>query len=257
MKLGARCAQPRIRVGTRVAILLSLTLLAVGCTHSSLAPVDAGSWSALERAYPGAFLQRVDTDRRVVALTFDDGPSELSGELLDLLAEHQVKATFFWQGNNLARYPELVRRAIDEGHTVGQHSWDHPHVAETAPEILWSEQLGPTNDEFLRVAGHRVYYYRPPFGETNSAQLSLISSHGIRTIVWSITSLDWDERRNSSDQIVERVISQLHPGAIILMHDYPRDDGGQAVLAAVEEIIETGKDQGYGWVSIDELVGSQ
>ena len=236
-----------------VALISSLTFLLTGCVHAESEPSPAQSWENLQRDYPQSFLYRGASSDKVAALTFDDGPSELSVEILDLLARHEVKATFFWQGNNLAQHQAVVRRAIAEGHTVGQHSWDHPHVARIAPGRLLRTQILPTNRAFVELFGHKPRFYRPPFGETNVEQLDAISRNGLQTVGWSITSLDWDDERNSTKEVADRVLLELHPGAIILLHDYQRPDQGRAILEAIEEIIVSGKKEGFRWVNLTEL----
>ena len=229
-------------------------LVVASCAHRENAPAGAETWSNLQSQHPSGFIYKAETESAVAALTFDDGPSELSGKLLDLLSERGVKATFFWQGNNLARFPNILRRAIAEGHTVGQHSWDHSHVSNMDPELLWSTQIEATNREFRRVANHEVIYYRPPFGEINANQTRFLTERRIVSVGWSITSLDWDDERNSPDQVANRVLSELHPGAVVLLHDYPRGENEHAFLGAVTRIIDTGEQRGFKWVNLQVLI---
>lgn len=238
----------------RVVTALVGGLVVASCASSENAPAGAETWSYLQSQHPDGFIYKTDTESPVAALTFDDGPSELSGKLLDLLSERGVKATFFWQGNNLARFPDLLRRAIAEGHTVGQHSWDHSHVSNMDPELLWSTQIEATNREFERVANHEVIYYRPPYGEVDANQIKFLTRRRITSVGWSITSLDWDDDRNSPDEVVNRVLSQIHRGAIVLLHDYPRGKNEQAFLRAVTRIIDTGEQRGFRWVNLQVLV---
>ena len=229
-------------------------LVVASCAHQENAPAGAETWSSLQSQHPGGFIYKADTESPVAALTFDDGPSELSGKLLDLLSERGVKATFFWQGNNLARFPNILRRAIAEGHTVGQHSWDHSHVSNMDPELLWFTQIEATNREFEQLANHEVIYYRPPFGEINANQTNFLTRRRIMSVGWSITSLDWDDDRNSPDQVVSRVLSELHPGALVLLHDYPRGENEQAFLTAIARIIVAGEQRGFTWVNLHTLL---
>lgn len=229
-------------------------LLLAGCAHRDNLHADALTWADLQSLHPDGFIYRAETAKPVAALTFDDGPSGLSDRLLDLLSERGVKATFFWQGKNLVRFPDVLRRAIAEGHTIGQHSWDHAHVSGMDPELLWSTQVEPTSREFARVAKHTIVYYRPPFGEIDSKQTKYLMQRGIMTVGWSITSLDWDEHRNRPDQIFNRVLSELHPGAIILLHDYPRGEDEQEFIGAVARIIDAGEQRGYTWVNLDTII---
>lgn len=235
------------------ALATATALLLTGCVHSQSERTVTPTWEDLQREHPQSFLYRIPTDEKIAALTFDDGPSEMSDDILDLLARHGVKATFFWQGNNLADHQEIVRRAIAEGHTVAQHSWDHPHVAQFTPDTLLRTQILPTNRAFQELFGRTPKFYRPPFGEINPEQLDAISRQGLQTVGWSITSLDWDNQRNSANEMADRVLSELHPGAIILMHDYQRPYQGRAILEAIEDILVVGRQRGFRWVSLSEI----
>lgn len=253
MKLSRRKIQGFSAREFGIALTAFSAVLLGSCAHTQPETRATQTWEDLQRQHPQSFLYRAPSSEKVAALTFDDGPSGLSSDILDLLARHQVKATFFWQGNNLAEHRAIVRRAIAEGHTIGQHSWDHPHVAQMTPRVLLRNQILPTDRAFLELFGHQPRFYRPPFGEINTSQLDAISRQGLLTVGWSITSLDWDEERNSAREVADKVLSELHPGAIILMHDYQRQDDGRAILEAIKQIIVSGNENGYRWVTLDEL----
>lgn len=238
---------------SRLALAISLVVLLPGCIHPQPELPSTPTWDNLQEEYPQSFFYRLPASEKVAALTFDDGPSVISDEILDLLDRYEIRATFFWQGNNLENHQAIVRRAIADGHTIGQHSWDHPHVAQIRPRALLTAQILPTVRAFRELFGHQPRYYRPPFGEISVSQLEAISRLGLQTVGWSITSLDWDEERNSATEIADRVLSELHPGAIILMHDYRRQDEDRAILDAIEQIIVSGNKNGYRWVTIEEL----
>lgn len=247
-----------------------LTLVFIACIvplvtacHSSsglqveekvMADEEFPSWQELEQRYAGSYFFRGPTDARYAALTFDDGPSFVSERVLDLLDHHGIKATFFWQGNSVASNVDIVRRALEGGHTIANHSWDHPNGQDTESLVLWQEQVQPTNKVFNELVGHKPLYYRPPFGVIRRDQIEYLAQRNLMIIAWSISSLDWDEANNSPDQMVDTVISELHPGAIVLFHDYYRGEPRDELFLALDRVILEAIEQGYTWVTIDELL---
>lgn len=190
---------------------------------------------------------------RKLALTFDDGPSGLTEPLLDLLTEAGVKATFFWLGKNLRLFPDVARRALSEGHTFGNHSFDHPDFTKiSAAEVLVS-QIGKAQQTFRDVLGIEPSLVRPPFGDITDGLVDSLKDMGIKIVYWSIDAGDWITGNNSAAAIVSRVVSILHEEAIVLMHD-----GGSAnrdTITAVRSIIDTCRTQGYEFVTVHDLLG--
>lgn len=123
------------------------------------------------------------------ALTFDDGPSRYTPELLDMLKAHGIPATFFVLGHNARCYPEIVRRAVAEGHEIGSHSYSHPNLRRLTPPQQ-AEQIGAT-DEILRSLGAAPLYLRPPYGAFDETTLRLAGEMGISIVLWSLDSYDW------------------------------------------------------------------
>lgn len=214
------------------------------------------TWQELEERHAGDYFFRGPAAVKHIALTFDDGPSAISERVIDLLERLEVKATFFWQGNHVADNLDVIKRALDGGHTVANHSWDHPNGQDMTPEELWFSQVLPTLQAFEDHAGHRPMYFRPPFGVISEAQIEYLAQKGFVTIAWSISSLDWDESKNSPDQMVDTVLSELHPGAIILFHDYFRGEPRDELFETLERVIHAANTRGYKFVTVDELLTS-
>lgn len=214
---------------------------------------DAPSWDDWQLQYEGNFLYKLDKQEKLIALTFDDGPSPVSEQVLDLLEEKDVLATFFWQGNNLRGHPSTIARAMADGHAIANHSWDHPHGDQLSPTALLRRQILPTQKVFNQLTGWEPNLYRPPFGAITEEQLSRLSECGLVVVGWSITSLDWDYSQNSADEIEKRVLGALHPGAIILFHDVYHGDSASGLLGALEVIIDEARQQGYQFVPIDGI----
>lgn len=152
-----------------------------------------------------------------IALTFDDGPSPLyTPALLSVLASHDVLATFFMLGCNVARYPDVVRAVTAAGHTVANHSWDHPAFA-TLPEAAVREQIVRTQDALLRVTGLAPALFRAPGGQFTPAVMKVCAELGLRPISWSLSSVDSGTR--TAARISRTVLDGARAGAIVLHHD--------------------------------------
>lgn len=200
----------------------------------------------------GNCLVRGKNGRKVVALTFDDGPTDLSNKILDVLNKNNVKATFFWLGKNLADNTEIIEKAKKKGHQIANHSWDHTNGYNSDENVIWEQQVARTVEELKTVAGIQSKYYRPPFGGITQQQINFLGSKGITTVLWSLTTMDWDKTQNDSDAIVYKFKDYLHPGAIVLMHD--QDFGkSEQMLVALEKMILYGKSQGYTFVTIENI----
>lgn len=211
-----------------------------------------GHFMTLSTSYPENCIYRGEDENQVVSLTFDDGPSEATSMILDLLDEYNVKATFFWQGSNLIKYPAIVNRAIKEGHELANHSWDHQNGNGMEPTNLWDDQIAPTFKIYDSLYNQKVQLYRPPFGVITKEQLGFLSKQSIKTVLWSISTLDWDVSSNSGIDIFQRFKSGLHPGAIVLLHDVDFNDSLTEKLHGIEKIIQHGKTEGYEFVTVTE-----
>ena len=206
----------------------------------------------LETNSAGYCLVRGKSNRKVVALTFDDGPTNLSNKILDVLNKNSVKATFFWQGNNLADKREIIEKAKKNKHQIANHSWDHTNGYNLDKNLVWEQQVLRTINELKTVAGIQSNYYRPPFGGITQKQIDFLGTKGITTVLWSLTTMDWDKTQNDGIDLENKFASYLHPGAIVLMHD--QDFGkSKQMLVALEKIILYGKSQGYKFVTIEKM----
>ena len=153
----------------------------------------------------------------VVALTFDDGPVPETNAVLDALKRHGLKATFFMMGFNVELYPEIAQRIVREGHYVGNHSWDHPFLT-TLTEAEIDRQLRSTNDIIFQVTGVKPKFARPPYGDTNATVRNAMARNGLREVIWSQDSWDWDAEETSTEDILN-ALTLVPPGGSYLMHD--------------------------------------
>ncbi|MET7463874.1 polysaccharide deacetylase family protein [Nonomuraea sp. NPDC005501] len=185
--------------------------------------------------------------RKCVALTFDDGPGEYTGKLLDLLRERRVRATFFVLGQMVAAdHTGLTRRIVEDGHELGNHSWSHPPLTALSDERLRRE-LADTEEIVQRTTGVRMRLMRPPYGATNARVAEQARQEGLAQILWSVDTLDWRDR---NAEIVARRAGHAPPGAIVLLHDiHPTS------VAAVPRVLDTLTRKGYHFVTVPELYG--
>lgn len=162
---------------------------------------------------------RIPTDRKQVMLTFDDGVDEVQTPLvLDVLQRHNVKATFFLVGERAQAHPDIVRRMVAEGHTIGIHTWRHQNTFPFGATATITADLQRTRNLLEQLTGQPVTRFRPPFGVTNPHIGRAVRRLGLTTVGWSIRSHDTNPKRTRTD-IVQRIERRLHPGAIILLHD--------------------------------------
>lgn len=193
-------------------------------------------------------IRNVPTSQKVIALTFDDGPlKDTTPEILGILKEKNVKATFFVVGERVERFPMLVQQEIEEGHEVGTHTYSHPNLTKLRKNQL-EEELYKTEKAILTVAP-KPTLFRPPGGAYNDKIIKLTKDNGYLTILWSIDTQDW--RSPPVGDIVNSVLKDVKPGSIILLHDgkYP-----SPTPEAVEFIIDSLRSLGYEFVTVSELL---
>ena len=180
-------------------------------------------------------------DHPVVYLTFDDGPSLTHTPLiLDVLARHHARATFFVIGRFARRYPQLIAAELAAGNSVGSHTWSHPHLPKLSEQLI-SDQLVSTR-HLLRSLGANAQCFRPPFGETNAIVHRVESRMGIHEYLWTTETKDWTHTSARVD--LKRADAGLHPGAIIVFHD-GHGSGSKQAVAAVDELLRQAEAKGY------------
>jgi peptidoglycan/xylan/chitin deacetylase (PgdA/CDA1 family) len=190
-----------------------------------------------------------DRSRAVVALTFDDGPDpEHTPTLLDVLARHQVRATFFWIGWRVRRSPELARRVISNGHAIGLHGERHQSwLARGADDVLAElEGMRAVLEQELGLPG--PWIARPPFGWVRPSQVRRLSKAGYRVVECDVLPGDWATPANV---VVERVARQARNGSIVALHD--GNTAGPQVAETADHIITHLGKRGFGFVTVGEL----
>ncbi len=193
----------------------------------------------------------VHTDKRQIALSFDDGPHpRLTPEILDILDEYGVRATFFMIGVNVENYPDAAREVIKRGHEVGNHTYHHRHV-EGLDEGTLALELTRCEDALEELCEYRPHLFRPPEGAINEYICHSSDIGDYSLILWSLDTRDWEEK--NAEVIASRVLSDIQPGDIILMHDYIGNNSKtpQALKILLPKLMALG----YEPVTVSQLLG--
>jgi len=195
----------------------------------------------------GALTYHAETEEKVIALTFDDGPTKNVDQLLPLLDEYNAKATFFLIGNEIEKHPEEAKKLFDAGHQIGNHTYSHKRMVLKSPSFI-KEEVEKT-DELIRSIGYTEEIdFRPPYGKKFIGLPYYLNKHNKETIMWS---LDPETYYTSVNEKISYVLENIEPGSIILLH--PMYDQTGETLQVVETILQELKNEGYRFVTVDEL----
>jgi peptidoglycan-N-acetylglucosamine deacetylase len=185
-----------------------------------------------------------------IALTFDDGPNPYyTPQVLAILKQFGIKATFFCVGRQVARYPDLVKQEYADGNLVGNHSWSHPNLALLSGSEIVS-QINLTSDAIQQAIGVRPTFFRPPYGVINARVLAEANLLSLTTIIWNDEALDWTTP--GTDVIVSRILNLAADGAIILLHDGGGDRS--QTIAALPTIITSLQARGFQFVTLQQML---
>lgn len=183
---------------------------------------------------------------KCVALTFDDGPGRYTDELLDILDENDAKATFYLLGSKLDSYSAEVERMVDEDHEVGNHTWDHADLADlSAGEI--KEDLDRTDKAIKDVTGQMPTTMRPPYGSLSDTARETIDKP---MLLWDVDTLDWQHR--DPETTVDIAAEETDEGSVLLFHDIH-----ETTVDAIPDVLDTLSEDGYEFVTVDEMMGSE
>ncbi len=195
--------------------------------------------------------RRVDTDQKRIALTFDDGPHPiLTPKILAILKQYNIHATFFMIGKNVHDYPETARMVAMEGHEIGNHTNSHIRLYGLGKERA-EQELDACALQIRDVCGQMQNLFRPPEGATDESVLSAAEEKGYHVILWSIDTRDWESK--NAGAIINRVLTSVKPGDIILMHDFIGHNS--KTPEALERLIPKLLAHGYQIGSVGELLG--
>ena len=202
----------------------------------------------------GRLVPRVDTSQKLVALTFDDGPTPAGTDrILSILDEHQVRATFFVIGSELEKNIDSGQKIVAAGHQLGNHSFSHRRMLFVTRSFV--EHEVEKTDELIREAGYQnEIYFRPPYGKKLFMLPYYLSNTGRTTVTWDVAPESNSMRNGNAERIAESALTGTRPGSIIVLH--VMYSSGTESVKAVAPIIEGLKTQGYTFVTVSELLAA-
>lgn len=230
------------RVFRTVGFSRMFPILAALCFSASIA-------SAAPPSNIGPAVTSVATSQHQIALTFDDGPSPYTGQVLEILKRYHAHATFFVVGLHVLSFRDAVRAEVAAGDTVGNHTYTHADL-EWLPNEIVTQQLVATQAAVHESTGLLPHWFRPPYGAVDARVETLAAAQGLRTVMWSVDPRDWS--RPGTDAIVARILADVRPGSIVILHD----GGGyrDETVAALPIILSSLKARGYSFVTLDDLL---
>ena len=212
------------------------------------APIGSAGADQL-RAFDAAYLG--NTSENVIYLTFDAGyENGCTAKILDVLQKHQVKAAFFLVGNYIEKNPDLVRRMVREGHTVGNHTMHHYDMSKLSDKASFTRELTDLETLYKTTTGMDMpKYYRPPQGIYSEENLRMAKELGYKTVFWSLAYVDWNnDAQPTREQAFSKLLPRIHPGAVVLLHSTSKTNA-----EVLDELLTKWEEMGYRFASIEEL----
>ena len=195
----------------------------------------------------GGLTEQIETNQKLVALTFDDGPTKNVSQILPLLDKYNAKATFFLIGEEIEKHPEEAKKIVDAGHQIGNHTYSHNRMVFKTPSYI-KEEIQKT-DQLIQKAGFKGEIdFRPPNGKKLVGLPYYLNKHNRDTITWNIEPDSY--YTNASDK-VNYVTENIKPGSIILMHPMYDDTGNE--IQAIEGVLQALSNEGYTFVTVNKL----
>lgn len=213
--------------------------------ESPAAPVSQAKLTELNAAYLG------NTEEKVLYLTFDAGyENGCTEKILDVLKAHEVKAAFFLVGNYIEKNGDLVRRMVEEGHIVGNHTMHHPDMSKLTTLDAFSQELKDLEALFFDTTGRELpRYYRPPQGIYSEENLKMAQQLGYQTVFWSLAYQDWNnDAQPTREQAFSKLLPRVHNGAVVLLHSTSKTNA-----EILDELLTKWEDMGYRFETIDKL----
>ena len=211
-------------------------------------PIGTAGADQLGR-YDAAYLG--DTSEKVLYLTFDAGyENGCTEKILDTLKKHNAKAAFFLVGNYIQRNADLVRRMVQEGHTVGNHTMHHPDMSKLSDFNAFSKELSDLAELYEQTVGQPMpRYYRPPQGIYSEENLKMAQQLGYKTVFWSLAYVDWNnDAQPSREQALSKLLPRTHPGAVVLLHSTSKTNA-----EILDELLTKWEEAGYRFGTVEEL----
>lgn len=212
------------------------------------------SWVPFHRSVatrPAPLIKSVLTTKKVVALTFDDGPTaKWTPQILTILKDNHARATFFVIGSHAVRRPEILRQELDAHMEIGSHGYDHKILRGKSADVVRAE-VQHNEELFTSLGVPKPVLYRMPGGASDSTALQVLGQMGYKVIGWSIDTRDW-RRRYTAEQMATLVEKNVQPGAIVIFHDGP--NSSLATVNAVKEIVPTLTKEGWKFDTVSQML---
>lgn len=195
-----------------------------------------------------------NTQEPVIYLTFDAGfENGNTSAILDALKKHKAPATFFLVGNYLQTSPDLVKRMVEEGHTVGNHTFHHPDMSKISTKEAFEKELNDLETLYQQTTGQPMKkYYRPPQGKYSESNLRMAKDMGYHTFFWSLAYVDWyEDKQPTKEEAFKKLLGRIHPGAIVLLHSTSKTNG-----QILDELLTKWEEMGYRFASLDDLTAA-
>lgn len=192
-----------------------------------------------------------DSSKKVIYLTFDAGyENGYTPAILDALKKHSVKATFFVVGNYIETSPDLIKRMVKEGHTVGNHTFTHPDMSKIADQASFQKEIQSLEQLYKDTTGKEMKkYYRPPQGKYSEGNLKMAHDMGYKTIFWSLAYVDWYvDNQPTAQAAFEKLIPRIHPGAVVLLHSTSKTNA-----EILDELLTKWELEGYTFGTLEDL----
>ena len=191
------------------------------------------------------------TQDKVLYLTFDAGfENGNTPAILDALKKHSAPATFFVVGTYITSNQDLIKRMVQEGHTVGNHTYHHPDMSQIASKEAFEKELKDVEDAYQEVIGElMVKFYRPPQGKYSESNLQMAKDLGYQTFFWSLAYVDWyQDQQPSKEEAFEKLLGRIHPGAVVLLHSTSSTNA-----QILDELLTKWEEMGYTFRSLDQI----
>jgi len=190
--------------------------------------------------------------RKLIALSFDDGPDEKTAEILALFAQYEALGTFFVLGRQVKGREEVLRFAVKAGHELGNHTFSHPHLETLEPAQI-EDELARASDAIEGAVGLQPRLMRPPYGFGALRAAPVARRLGMKTVLWSLNPKDWSD--SDPDRISEAIVTGARPGAVVVLHDGAAHGGDRSpTVAALRTAVPQLRDQGYRLVTVSTLL---
>jgi len=239
-----------LAAGLRIMLLDTVEAGAWGLSFRQEGAAPIGPATALQlSAFDGAYLG--DTEEKVIYLTFDAGyENGCTAKILDILKAHEVPAAFFLVGNYIESNPDLVRRMVAEGHTVGNHTMHHYDMGKITEEAAFRKELTDLEALYEKTVGKPMEkYYRPPQGIYSQENLRMAKAMGYQTVFWSLAYVDWkNDDQPTAEYAFSKLLPRIHNGAVVLLHSTSKTNA-----EILDELLTRWKADGYRFAPIGEL----